>query len=179
MNIRKTWSFTSWLLLMLPLSALAATEPVSVVLSPVADPSAISKGRVVVTIRNDGDEPVNLHHFLLPFGWAGPLPNNQFEVHGSDGNEQTYIGDWDHFVAPLSEVLVPLGAHQTLSGVVDLSYSYAFVRRDDPHYTVRYRLAVGFAEEGHEPDPKSPGYATNPNRFREVFSNVLRLTVEP
>ncbi|HET6432825.1 hypothetical protein [Dyella sp.] len=179
MNTRWRWIFSIWLLLLWPESATAATDPVSVVLSPVADPAAAGEGRVVVTIRNDGDAPVNLHHFLLPFGWPESLPNNQFEVRGSDGKEQAYIGYWVAFAAPLSEVLVPLGAHQTLSGTVDLRYSYAFDKHDDPHYTVRYRLAVGFAEEGQQPDPKSPDYATDPNRSRDVFSNVLRLTVQP
>ncbi|QDE39433.1 hypothetical protein FIV34_09575 [Luteibacter pinisoli] len=180
MNLRLLvagFAATASILVSLPASA---DEPVSVALAASSDPADAGKARVTVTIRNHGDVPVTLAKYMMPFDWDGHLPNNQFEVTSStDGQTQTYQSTYD-YVNPVDPgMLVQLGAHQSISGTLDLRVSYQFDTQVNNRFTVRYRLPLGIVPDEQAPDPKSPTYETDPNRPRFIYSNTLQILVDP
>jgi hypothetical protein len=156
----------------------SASEPISAVLSLPATQTG-TRASVVLTIKNDGDVPVTLNKFFLPFDWNGPLPNSQFDVYSLDSQEQKYSGDWDYIVDMQPDAYITLGAHQTLSGTVDLWKSYTFDTQVDTRFTAQFHLQLGILPEGTEPDEHSPTYSTNLNRARTITSNALQLNVDP
>ncbi|HEY4291647.1 helix-turn-helix domain-containing protein, partial [Luteibacter sp.] len=134
---------------------------------------------VVVTITNNGDSPVTLSKFQLPFDWNGPLPNNQFDVRDLGGFQQKYIGDFDYVVGRDAADFIQLQAHQSIGGKVELRYSYSFDAQVYVRFKVRFTLALGVLPEGQELDETSPDYEMSPNRARTVQSNELQLTLDP
>ncbi|WP_036115906.1 MULTISPECIES: M35 family metallo-endopeptidase [Luteibacter] len=178
MNSRWIFRFFGLIYMIAPLVAEAETEPVSVVLSQSADQIATGKTSIIVTIRNDGDQAVTISKFQLPFDWHGPLPNRQFDVIDFQGQKQEYSGSWDKVVGRPASSFVHLGAHQTLTGTVELRYSYRFDTQVSNHFTVQYSLPLGIVEEGTEPDENSPSYSVDPNRIRVITSNVLPLNID-
>lgn len=177
-NSRWIFRFFGLIYMIAPIVAEAETEPVSVVLSQSADQIATRKTSIIVSIRNDGDQAVTISKFQLPFDWHGPLPNRQFDVTDFQGQKQEYTGSWDKVVGRPASSFVHLGAHQTLTGTVELRYSYRFDTQVSNHFTVQYSLPLGIVEEGTEPDENSPSYSVDPNRIRVITSNVLPLNID-
>lgn len=156
-----------------------SVEPITIVLAQSTAPADVGKPMIVLTITNNGDSSITLYKFRLPFNWNGPLPNNQFEVRDIQGIPQQYIGDFDHVVGASPDKFTELQPHQTLSGKVELRYSYSFDTQVVVKFKVRYSLPLGIVSEGNELDENSPDYATNPNRRRIVQSNELQITIDP
>lgn len=155
----------------------AQVEAVSVTLTKSVDPADAGLPIVVVTITNNGESPVTLNRYHLPFNWDDGLPNNQFEIHDTNGFVQKYVGKLVHVTGSDSTAFTQLPPHQSLSGRVELWRSYRFDTQVVNTFTVSFSMPLGIVAQGNELDPNAPDYDTNPNRFRSISSNVLQISL--
>jgi hypothetical protein len=161
---------------LLCLSATAtAGEHMTVTLSNPTDPAYVNQGKVILTIKNDGDTNVVISKFKIPDLTTGELGGQDFIVISTYFNSPVKYTGWQVKPGPLtSDAFITMGPGEIESVMVDLLKSYNSLGGAN---TVFFTLRLG-----QFPDSTPPVQDPVPNDPRlphEVVSNTLSIQVIP
>lgn len=164
-------SASSALTLALMLSGMAhATQPLHITLSQPADQADREVGKVVVTMTNTGNEPIDLLKYKTPFLEAvGDLPGPLFEVHDALGKSVAYKGAKTTFSKVTADSYIHLLPGQAIQKTVDLSRDYQL---SDGPYSISY-----VQDLSPNPDDESTSSLASQDDARHSQSNAVQIWV--
>jgi archaellum component FlaG (FlaF/FlaG flagellin family) len=153
----------------------SAAEQVTVTLSNPTDPIDAQSGKIIFTIKNEGDTNVTISKYKIPNFTTGELSGNDFTIVSTySGQEAPYTG-WLVKPGPLvDDDFIVMAPGEVKTVMVDLN---KFYNNLGGTHTVTFTLQLGQFSDATPPvsDPQ-PG---DPRLPREVVSNTLTITMIP
>lgn len=172
----KYYKASALVLALVAAGAVQAAQSLKVTIAEPADSTAKQTGEVEVTLKNDGDEPVDILKVLSPFAQipTGGLAGDIFSIKDSRGHRVPYRGDSGKYLNFTTDDFVHLLPGQSISKTVDLAKDYAL---SNGPYTVGYD--VDYSTKRPEPGKtvKDAFNSTNSTPRKHSISNTLQIWV--
>jgi hypothetical protein len=156
------------------LNAIAA-EHMTVTLSNPTVPADAQSGRIILTLKNEGDTNVTISKYKIPNLTTGELSGGDFKIVDTYFSAAVQYTGWQVKPGPLvNDDFIVMRPGEVKTVMVDLRKSYNNLGLTD---TVMFTLQLGQFSDAMPPvDDPQPG---DPRLPHEVASNTLTITVSP